>query len=308
MSEVLVTGVNGFVGKHLIPELKNRGDEVIGVGREANPAPEIEGSLSRYFACDLMDKEALARLSLEGISRIISLAGLAHVGDSFSDPEKYKTVNVKVLTNLLQLLSDKNLKPRVIAVSTSTLYDPAQRLPLTEKSKLNKETSPYAISKLLMEQSAEGFRAKGLDIVIVRPFNHIGPGQEQGFLVPDLYAKIVTAKNTGQSIKVGNLSTRRDFTDVRDVVRAYGDLIHAEELKHDIYNICSGKSVTGQAILDQLLALTGVSIKVEPDPALMRPNDNPEVYGSYQRLHTETGWKPQIPLLKTLEDFVNSRR
>lgn len=308
MSEVLVTGVNGFVGKHLARELKNRGDEVIGVGREANPAPEIEGSLSRYFACDLMDKEALTKLPLEGISRVISLAGLARVGDSFSDPEKYKTVNVGVLTNLLQILADKNLKPRVIAVSTSMVYDPHAPLPSTEDSILNQGGSPYAMSKILMEAAAEGLRAKGQDIIIVRPFNHIGPGQEEGFLVPDLYIKLVKAKITGDPIKVGNLSTKRDYTDVRDVVRAYGDLAHADVLKYGVYNICSGKSVAGQAILDQLLALTGGSIKVEPDPTLMRPNDSPDLYGSYQRLHTETGWQPQIPLQKTLEDFVNSRR
>ncbi len=305
--KVLVTGVNGFVGKHLVRELVNRGDKVVGIGREASPAPEIKELLDGYQACDLMDKEAVAKLPLEGIDGVISLAGLARVGDSFSDPGKYEAVNVGVLTNLLQVLVDKNLKPRVIAVSTSTLYDPAEPLPLTEESKLAKDASPYAISKLLMEQAVGDFRAKGLDIIIVRPFNHIGPGQEEGFLVPDLFAKLQVAKATGRPIKVGNLSSKRDYTDVRDVVLAYADLAHAKELKHDIYNICSGKSVAGQEILDQFLNLMGVSVKVEADPALMRPNDNPDLFGSFKRLHSETGWQPEISLEKTLKDFVASK-
>jgi GDP-4-dehydro-6-deoxy-D-mannose reductase len=301
----LVTGVNGFVGKHLVRELGSRGDEVVGIGREASPAPEIEELLADYWVCDLMDKEAVGKLPLEDIGEVISLAGLAGVGDSFSDSDKYKAINVAVLTNLLQTLIDKNLKPRVIAVSTGAVYKPAQPLPLTEDSKLA-EVSPYATSKLMMERAVEGFRTKGLEIIIVRPFNHIGPGQEPGFLVPDLYTRIVTAQKTGQPIKVGNLSTRRDYTDVRDVARAYDDLVHAKELKHNLYNICSGKSVSGQEILDKLLVLMGVSVGVEPDPALMRPNDNPDLYGSYQRLHSQTGWQPQIRLEKTLADFVAS--
>ncbi|MDO8592005.1 MAG: NAD-dependent epimerase/dehydratase family protein [bacterium] len=304
---VLVTGVNGFVGKHLARELKKRGDGIAGIGREANPAPEIKELIDSYWACDLMDINAVAKLPLEKIEAVINLAGLARVGDSFAEPEKYKAVNVGVLANLCQALVDKNLNPRTIAVSTSMVYDPHAPLPSTEDSELTQNGSPYATSKILMEEAASDFRTKGQDIVVVRPFNHIGPGQEEGFLVPDLYAKLRTAKTTGQAIKVGNLSTKRDYTDVRDVVKAYGDLAHAEGLKYDVYNVCSGKSVTGQEIFDRLLKLMGVIVKVESDPNLMRPSDNPDLFGSYQRLNQETGWKPVIPLQKTLSDFVASK-
>lgn len=303
----LVTGVNGFVGKHLARELKNRGDEVIGVGREASPAPEIKELLTNYWTCDLMDKSAVVKLPLEKIEAVISLAGLARVGDSFAEAEKYKAVNVGVFANLCQVLVDKKLKPRVVAVSTGAVYDPAEPLPLNEDSKLVKDGSPYTVSKILMEEAARGFRAVSLDIIIVRPFNHIGSGQEEGFLLPDLYAKIMMAKNTNQRIKVGNLSTKRDYTDVRDVVKAYANLAHAEVLKYDVYNICSGKSVAGQEILDLLSNLMSSDVKVETDPALMRPNDNPDLFGSYQRLHQETGWQPKIPLEETVEDFVKSQ-
>lgn len=300
----LVTGVNGFVGKHLTRELKKRGDEVIGIGREISPAPEIKVLLNDYCSCDLMDKNAVAGLPLESINALISLAGLARVGDSFAEPEKYKATNVGVLSNLCQVLVDKNLKPRVIAVSTSMVYDPQTPLPSIEDSKLMQDGSPYAISKILMEEAARGFRTKGLDIIVVRPFNHIGPGQEQGFLVPDLYTKI---KSSNGIIKAGNLATKRDYTDVRDVVRAYADLAHAKELKHKVYNICSGKSVSGQEILDLLSNLMGIAVKVETDPVLLRPNEINELYGSYQRLHQETGWQPQVTLAKTLADFIATK-
>lgn len=300
----LVTGVNGFVGKHLARELKKRGDKVIGIGREASPVPEIKQLLADYWVCDLMDKEAVGKLPLESINALISLAGLARVGDSFAEPEKYRAVNVGVLANLCQVLVDKKLKPRVVAVSTGTVYDPAEPLPLVEDSKHVKDGSPYTLSKILMEKAAYGFRAKGLDIIVVRPFNHIGPGQEQGFLVPDLYTKI---KSSNGIINVGNLATKRDYTDVRDVVKAYTDLVHAKTLKNYVYNICSGKSVAGQEILDLLSSLMGIAVKVETDPALLRPNEINELCGSYQRLHQETGWQPEIPLQKTLSDFVASQ-
>jgi GDP-4-dehydro-6-deoxy-D-mannose reductase len=219
---------------------------------------------------------------------------------------KYKAVNVGVLTNLCQALADKKLRPRIIAVSTAYVYDPRQALPITEQSKLIDDGSPYAESKLAMEEAIEDFRTKDLDIIIARPFNHIGPGQEPGFLVPDLFAKLKTAKKI---IKVGNLANRRDYTDVRDVVRAYADLAKAESLDFNLYNIASGKSVPGQQIFKLLLDNMGLTNKVQAvvDQKLFRPNDFADLYGSHQRLHAETGWQPQIPLQKTLEDFVASQ-
>ncbi|MBI2588983.1 NAD-dependent epimerase/dehydratase family protein [Candidatus Saccharibacteria bacterium] len=307
-STVLITGVNGFVGKHLARELKKRGVKVIGVGREVSLAPELQNTLSDYWVCDLTHKAAVTKLPLKSIEGLISLAGLARVGDSFADPEKYEAVNVGVLANLCQDLLGKKLNPRIIAVSTAAVYEPNQPLPLTENSKLTKDGSPYAMSKLLMERSASQFRARGLELIIVRPFNHIGPGQEEGFLVPDLFAKLRAAKFSGETIKVGNLSTKRDYTDVRDVARAYADLALAGSLDYDLYNIGSGKSVAGQQMLNLLLEKTGKSgqIKIETDSSLLRPNDIADIFGSYQRLNQQTGWKPLIPLEKTIEDFVNS--
>ncbi len=304
---ILVTGVNGFVGKHLARELSGRGHEVIGVGRNPRLSPDLREHVPEFYDCDLTDAEQVHTIPLDNVAGVISLAGLASVGASFDDPDRYKRINVGVLTKLCQRMVDEKIAARVIAISTGAIYDARQSLPLTEDSKLITTGSPYAISKLKMEDAARDFHSKGLDCIIVRPFNHIGPGQETGFLVPDLYQKIISSQKNGHELKTGNLKTKRDYTDVRDVVKAYADLVTSDSLKHNTYNICSGMSVAGQEILDQLLKLMGVSVKVELDPALMRPSDNPDLYGSYQRLRTETGWQPKIPLQKTIEDFVKSK-
>jgi len=291
----------------LVRELQTRGVQVVGVGNEAEPHPQLASSLSSYASCDLTDASAVGRLPLANIDAVISLAGLANVGDSFAQADRYKEINVKVLSVLGEQLLVSGLKPRVIAVSSGTVYAPQQAMPLTEDSTVVKSGSPYAESKLLMEKAALELRDRGLPCLITRPMNHSGPGQVGGFLIPDLYQKIMAAKQNDGVVKVGDLSTKRDYTDVRDVVRAYADLaLLPEPPKYDIYNVCSGRSIAGTDILQMLLDATGTqaTIKIEQDPALMRPNDAPNLYGSYARLQTETGWSPQIPLVQTIKDFV----
>lgn len=305
MKTVLVTGVNGFVGGHVVDELVARGCEVVGVRRHA-VRPELRRKLLACFSCDLTDAEAVAKLDLAGIDAVINLAGLAKVGDSFAQPEKYKHTNVDVLAVLCEHLIKERLQPRVIAISSGAVYDSNQAMPFTEEDKLASTGSPYAMSKIEMEKAAQAFRKRGLDCVIARPFNHCGPGQQTGFLIPDLYQTIKSAQKRGGALKVGNLATKRDYTDVRDVARAYADLALAKELHHHVYNICSGKSVAGKEILRLLLQETGAHkwLRVVADPELLRPNDAPELYGSYAWLKAETGWTPHIPLRRTVKDFV----
>lgn len=306
--KVLVTGANGFVGKHLVRELADRNIEVVGAALTPDPHPEIAPLLKDYWSCDLTDKEAVSTIRLEEIDAAVSLAGLANVGASFDDAETYEKVNVEVLAVLGEEIIKRKSKTRIIAVSTGAVYDARQPMPLTESSRLIEgQASPYALSKLKMEQAAKDLMAKGLDCIIARPFNHIGPGQETGFLLPDLYQKINSAKLTGKPVLVGDLSTRRDYTDVRDVAKAYADLVSAAKLTQEVYNICSGKSVSGKEILDLLsISLGGQGIRIEQDPALIRPNDPAEVYGSYERLRHDTGWEPSTPLTRTISDFVAS--
>ncbi|MDZ7744496.1 MAG: NAD(P)-dependent oxidoreductase [Candidatus Saccharibacteria bacterium] len=307
MLKILVTGVNGFVGKHLVRELKARELEVLGLGTEDVPSPEIADQLDDYFSCDLTDKIQVDALPLENVDTIINLAGLANVGASFGAEELYKKVNVEVLTTLGERLLDSKEKARLIAVSTGAVYDPKQQTPLTEESKLITEGSPYALSKIMMEEAAQELQKQGLDCIIVRPFNHVGPGQAPGFLLPDLYQKLLDAKETGKPVTVGNLTTKRDYTDVRDVVRAYSDLATAETLQDNLFNVCSGTSRTGQSVLDALVSEMGLKDKVtiDVDQSLIRPNDPADLYGSFERLSDETGWEPEIPFEQTIKDIVN---
>jgi GDP-4-dehydro-6-deoxy-D-mannose reductase len=308
MSNVLVTGINGFVGKHLARELHSRDHTVIGVGKaEDRIDPSLEDIVDSYHQCDLVNKEEVSRLPLDKLDGIINLAGLAAVGPSFDEPDLYMKVNVGVLSTVGELLLKEGSQARIVAVSSGALYDPNQEMPLTEASKTVKKSSPYALSKLEMERCALDLQKRGLDIVIVRPFNHIGPGQEKGFLLPDMYAKIKNNMEAGEPVLFGNLATRRDYTDVRDIVKAYSDLATNPTVNHSLYNVCSGKSISGDEMLSQLCSAMGIGrerLQVEVDKDLIRPNDPKNIFGDNSRLHQETGWVPHITLEKTIHDFV----
>jgi GDP-4-dehydro-6-deoxy-D-mannose reductase len=310
MLKIVVTGVNGFVGGHLVREVKSRGHTVVGIGREDKPTAAIQKEADEYIACDLTNEADVAKLDMKDVDAIINLAGLANVGASFGAEELYKKVNVDVLAKLGERLLTLSSSARLVAISTGAVYDPYQPVPLTEKSKVITEGSPYAMSKLMMEDTAKDLRKRGLDCVTVRPFNHTGPGQAPGFLIPDLFQKLIKFKATGEAVKVGSLSTKRDYTDVRDIVKAYADLAVAETLEYDLYNICSGKSHAGQEVLDIMLDAMDLreKVKVEVDQSLIRPSDPPELYGSRQRLTEETGWEPEVPLGQTIKDFVAGPR
>lgn len=308
MLRVMVTGVNGFVGGHLVRELKSRRHYVIGIGREETPTAFVKKEADEYIVCDLTDASEVTKLNLSSIDAIINLAGLASAGASFGAEALYKKVNVDVLAIIGERLLETKSSARLVAISSGAVYDPNQPLPLTEEARTIIRGSPYALSKLEMEKATRELRERGLDCVIVRPFNHTGPGQALGFLVPDLVQKVAASKTSGHVLKIGNLKTRRDYSDVRDIVKGYADLAVAETLEYDVYNICSGKSYSGEEILALILELMLVKndLKTEVDPSQLRPNDPPELYGTHERLTEETGWEPEIPLEKTIRDFISS--
>lgn len=303
---ILVTGINGFVGKHLAGALVDNGFIVSGIIREKNADPKISGLVQNFITCDLVDSNQTSKLDLSPYQAIINLAGLANVAQSFSQPDLYMKVNVSVLTNICQRVYDQRLQTRVLAISTGAVYDNSQPMPLSEDSKLTAAGSPYAQSKIAMEAEARKFRGQGVDCIIARPFNHIGPGQLPGFLIPDLITRVKNSLKQGQPLIVGNLKTRRDYTDVRNVVKAYIKLA-TMDLKHDTYNICSGHSMAGEEILKLILEeMDAKDLKVEIDSSLIRPDDPDEIFGSFERLKFDTGWQPVIPVEKTIEDSVKS--
>lgn len=303
--KIAVTGINGFVGKHLTRELHSNGHEVIGISMEGTPHPEIADTLLEYASCNLA--EAWPELTHQPDS-IIHLAGLAAVGPSFDQPQTYINLNSAMVTNMCQhYLEESDASPRFVIISSGAIYNPNQQMPLTEESELS-YTSPYSVSKILVEHQAAYYRSRGMDCVVMRPFNHVGPGQLPGFLVPDLIEKLRARTDESVPISVGNLSTKRDYTDVRDVVKAYCLVATKDSnLDHTVYNVCSGTSRSGEEMLGHIANAMGIDTpKTAVDTSLVRPNDTPDIYGDTSHLSNEFGWKPTFAIEQTIKDAAGS--
>lgn len=302
MSKILVTGVNGFVGQHLAKELADNGYTVVGVGG-AQGAAEQSPHVSSYQVLDLSKAEEAAQIDWKDISGVVHLAGLAAVGPSFDDPMLYLSVNMGIEVNLFETALKQNAFPKFIIISSGTLYDPKADQPLTEQSPVL-PNSPYAVSKLGQEQMAHYYTSRGFKVIVARPFNHIGPGQGPGFIVPDFAQQLVAIKKGEQSdMSVGNLDAQRDYTDVRDIVRAYR-LMLEKGISGETYNICSGTPVSGHDVLKGLSEAAELQPNVIQDPSRMRPSDIPVLTGSHDKLSKDTGWQPEISLPDTLRDVI----
>jgi GDP-4-dehydro-6-deoxy-D-mannose reductase len=289
----LITGGKGFVGQWLAAHLKDRGDEVSVIDIET----------------DVADGAAVGRVMADIVpDAVYHLAAMTHVGESWEHPGQVLRVNVLGTAEILAAARSIESNPRVLVVSSAEVYGvvtPGQ-LPLGEDTP-TPPASPYAASKLAAEAVAfQAWRGYGQPVIVVRPFNHIGPGQSPNFFVPALAKRIVEARRSGaRSMPVGTLTTRRDFTDVRDVVVAYRLLIERGE-PGGVYNVCSGRDVAMSEVASQLLELAGADLILETDPSLLRPVDVPVLRGSAARLQAVTGWRPQIPLATSLADVLTS--
>ena len=289
----LITGGKGFVGQWLAAHLKDSGDEVFVIDVET----------------DVSDGAALRRVMGDvAPEAIYHLAAMTHVGESWEHPSKVLQVNVLGTAELLAAAREVDPSPTVLVVSSAEVYgvvDPAN-LPLNESTPTAPAT-PYAASKLAAEAVAlQAWRGYGQPVIVVRPFNHIGPGQSPNFAVPALAKRIVEAKRSGAtSLPVGTLTTRRDFTDVRDVVVAYRLLI-TRGITGTVYNVASGRDVAISEVADHLLSLAGAELELVTDPSLVRPVDVPVLQGDAELLRAATGWSPQIPLATTLADVLAS--
>jgi len=308
-NEIIVTGVNGFVGEHLARHLQASRFSVTGVGREATPNQSVAPYLDKYQQANLLSADQVNDLPLKHATAIIHLAGLASVAESFDKPDLYKSGNAEMTGNLLNAAETQGFSGRVVAISTGALYNPNQPMPLNEESETT-EGSPYAIGKIRAENVIKQHRTDGLDVVIVRPFNHIGPGQANGFLVPDLYDQLLKAQQSGSAnIMVGNLATKRDYTDVRDIVTAYTELATTDTLAHDTYNVASGVSLSGFEILEYLQkAMKLESIESTIDQSKVRPTDAMNIVGDATRIKAELGWETHSTPETAINDFVARRQ
>jgi len=284
-----VTGASGFVGPWLVEHLRAMGDEVF--------APEVE-----ITDADLV-RDALADARPHAVYH---LAAIANVGESWGSPQQTFSVNAAGTLNVLEAARTLSATPRVLLVCSAEVYGrvTSDDLPLREDAPL-RPVSPYAASKVAAEfLGLQAFLAYGLPVVRARAFNHIGPGQAPTFVVSSLARQVAeVALRGGGAIHVGNLTPQRDFTDVRDVVRAYRLLVE-RGVPGEVYNVCSGEAIAVAELADRLVRLAGVDVSIEVDADRVRAVDVPVLLGDPGRLVAATGWRREWALDDTLVDVL----
>ncbi|SIR78306.1 NAD(P)-dependent oxidoreductase [Microbacterium sp. RURRCA19A] len=300
---LVVTGAGGFVGAHLCRIAAEAGFSVFAIGRDSPIPDSLDGIVDDYVGADLTEEwPSQAPTDAD----VVHLAGLAAVGASFNRPQLYLSANSAMVTHLAEALLRGSGGGRIVGVSSGAVYATGPGDSYIDEAASVGFSSPYAVSKVLVENQLAYYRGRGLDTVVARPFNHSGPGQGPGFLIPDLIRRI-TESSSGDVMSVGSLSTRRDYTDVRDVARAYLSLITAPSVSHDIYNVASGTTRSGREILAAVSAALGHPVpETRVDPSLVRPNDPASITGDARRLRAETGWAPVIAFEQMIADSVAS--
>lgn len=291
---VLITGASGFAGRHLARACAAAGDDVVDLSRSSG------------LGVDLRDAAAVRAAVREAAPEVVHhLAARAHVGESWREPEAYLHDNTAMTLHLLDAVREEAPGAAVVVAASSELYGPPAQLPVQESAPLRPQ-NPYAVSKAGADLLAGFFAdAHGLRVIRARAFNHAGPGQEPIYAIASFARQIAAGIVAGQQrvrVVTGNPDARRDYTDVRDVVRAYRAL--ADRAEPGAYNVCSGRPASAAELLEALGRVTGVEIEHVVDPSLRRANEVMEVRGSAARLHAATGWEPEIALEQTLADTV----
>jgi len=298
---VLVTGAAGFAGSHLIEHLAGRCD-LSGWTRSGPPADIAR--LARWTRVDLLDRERVRTeiLALRPTA-VYHCAGAAHVADSWQDTALSLASNVLTTHYLLDALRRAGGASRVVIPGSATVYA-VSASPLHEDSALA-PASPYALSKLAQEQLGRRAVAEdGVDVILLRAFNHTGPRQSSTFAVSGMARQIAEIERGGDPvIRVGNLDAQRDLTDVRDTVRAYA-LLMERGVAGTVYNVASGVARSMRAVLDALVERSRAPVEIALDPARLRPHDIPVLVGDPTRLRAATGWAPLIGFDRMLDDLL----
>ena len=345
MKKALITGIAGFVGRHLTEYLLSQNITVSGIVHPKHSISNIKILANRFtiFECDLQNSKSLGKIfEKSNFDYVFHLAAFSSPAQSYTQASQTLENNILGQLNLLEALAKIKSKAKILIVGSSEEYgsvDP-QYLPVNESAPLA-PISPYAVSKVAQDMlGLQFFLHHKLNTVRVRPFNHVGPGQSPAFVIPAFITQIVKLEKQGEGeIKVGNLDTYRDFTDVRDIVKAY--LVALEKgTSGEVYNIGSGKAYKIGDILNKLISLSSAKIKVVPDKKLIREGDvvkiysereNPGIhagderesakrgrenhgfravgiYCDFKKFNNQTGWKPQISITKTLSDTMKYER
>jgi GDP-4-dehydro-6-deoxy-D-mannose reductase len=295
---LLLIGVEGFAGRHLRSLAESSGWKVTGAGRSGG---EVR--------CDLLDRDSLERAMAEvSPDAVANLAGRASVAESWRRPAESAQVNVLGVLNLLEAAARRAPEAHLLCVSSGEVYGevPAADLPAREELP-PRPVNPYGAAKGAMEVVCGQYaRGNDLKIAIARSFNHLGPFQADTFVAPSVARRIAEAEARGQdrvTLSVGNLSAARDFTDVRDIVRAY--LLMLGRGVTGIYNVCSGEARSIGELVKRLSEMATIEVDTEMDRARLRRTDVPVLSGSPERLHEATGWRAEIPLERSLSELLD---
>lgn len=309
--KILITGLFGFAGNYLARLLLTQKDvKVAGTYHSQKSEGLLSDIASEFelYQLDLMDYEKVVEvLGKSKPDEIYHLAALASAAQSFEKPGLVITNNITSQLNLFEAVRVNKLNPKIMIISSAEVYgivDPND-LPVDEETVL-KPASPYAVSKIAQDYMGLQYHISyNLNIIRARPFNHIGPGQTDQFATSSFAKKIAEIEKGKREpiLTVGNIDAKRDFTDVKDMVKAYV-LLMEKGKAGEVYNIGFGKSYKMSEIIDILLSFSNAKIKVEVDPALLRPSDNPELLCDNTKISSLTGWKPEIPIEKTLKEIL----
>ncbi|MGD1151793.1 MAG: GDP-mannose 4,6-dehydratase [Syntrophales bacterium] len=314
MDRYLITGFSGFVGKHFLEYLETLHSPVSVLGVDIVP-PDFGLDRLHHMQCDfekmdLLDREGIEKIILQfQPSYILHLASYSSVAFSWQNPVKSFQNNTNIFLNVLEAVHSISSKVRILSVGSSEEYgDLVGVNALFHEEAALHPVSPYAVARVSQEMLskvyAEGY---GLDIVMTRSFNHIGPGQKEIFVVASFAKRLVEMKKEGATspkLMTGDISLIRDFVDVRDVVRAYDGLLKKGR-KGEIYNICRGVGYSLKELVQQMASILGMEVLTETDEGLIRPRDNKVIVGSNEKIKRDIGWAPEIPLRRSLEDVIN---
>jgi len=312
MKKYLITGFNGFVSRHFINYLESNNirSEILGIdiNRSDTNYSSLKNVITSFSQLDLLERDRLENLIYSfQPDYILHLASYSSVGFSWKNPSLSFRNNMNIFLNLMEVVREVNPSCRILSVGSSEEYGnvSGDMIPLREEYPLS-PVSPYAVARVSQEQLSkvycDGF---GLDIVISRSFNHIGPGQKDIFVISSFAKQLVEIKKGLKEPKLitGDISVIRDFLDVRDVVNAYYELFQ-HGTKGEVYNICSSSGVSLKDIIDMMCGILDLEVVLETDPNLLRPNDNMIIIGSNEKLKNSAGWNQKIELKKSIQDII----
>ncbi|MFA6448025.1 MAG: GDP-mannose 4,6-dehydratase [bacterium] len=311
--KALITGITGFAGSHLAELLLSRNVEVFGTVRPRSPmmnlTPEVLKNI-KLIECELRDNVAVRSTIAESRpDNIFHLAAQSFVPTSWLSPADTLETNIIGQLNIFEAVKDLKLFDTGIQLACSSeeyglVYE--DELPIRETNPL-RPLSPYAVSKVTQDMMGyQYFKSYGLKVFRTRAFNHTGPRRGEIFVTSSFAKQIAMIEKGDQEpvIKVGNLDARRDFTDVRDTVRAYADIVNGAE-PGEVYNIATNTTVAIKDLLDMLVGMSDKKVEVKVDPARLRPSDVPVLLGDYSKLNKKIGWAPSIPFEKTIKDLLD---